>query len=195
MASRSRGRSRSSGRTSGGRSAGGRSSGRSSSRGPDAIQLLRKDHTEVQALFKKYEKGSEKMASGQKKQLAEQICHMLTVHAQIEEEIFYPACEQELDAEDIVAEAKVEHTSAKELIAKIEAGRAGSEEYDAHVTVLGEYINHHVKEEQNELFPKVKKSKMDLKAIGQQLAERKMSLMQSGDGKTGVGGWLSHAMS
>ncbi len=153
------------------------------SRTPDAIKLLRDDHTEVPALFGKYEKGRNRMSEDQKEQLAQRICQMLTVHTQIEEEIFYPACQEQVKgAEDLVAEAKVEHQSAKDLISQIEEGEAGTEEYDAQVTVLGEYVKHHVKEEQNELFPKVKKSKIDLKALGQQLAERKSSLM-SGEGE------------
>jgi hemerythrin-like domain-containing protein len=149
------------------------------SKTPDAIKLLKDDHAEVTALFAKYEKGRNRMSEDQKEQLARQICQMLKVHTQIEEEIFYPACrEQVKSADDLLAEATVEHQGAKELISKIEGGEAGSEEFDAEVTVLGEYVKHHVKEEQNELFPKVKKSKMDLKALGQQLAERKSSLME-----------------
>jgi hemerythrin-like domain-containing protein len=152
-------------------------------RTPDAIKLLKDDHAEVTALFGKYEKGHKRMSEEQKQRLAQQICQMLTVHTQIEEEIFYPACrEQVKGAEDLLAEAKVEHDSAKELISQIEEGEPGSEEYDAQVTVLGEYVKHHVKEEQNELFPKVKKSKVDLKALGQQLLERKTSLMEGDEG-------------
>ena len=152
------------------------------SRTPDAIKLLRDDHTEVTALFGKYEKARNRMSEDQKEQLAQQICQMLTVHTRIEEEIFYPACQEQVKgAEDLLAEAKVEHQSAKDLIEQIEEGDAGSEEYDAQVRVLGEYVKHHVKEEQNELFPKVKKSKIDLKALGQQLAERKKSLMEGED--------------
>ena len=153
------------------------------SRIPDAIKLLRDDHAEVTALFGKYEKGRNRMSEDQKEQLAQQICQMLTVHTRIEEEIFYPACQEQVKgAEDLLAEAKVEHQSAKDLISQIEDGEAGSEEYDAKVTVLGEFVKHHVKEEQNELFPKVKKSKMDLKELGQQMLERKSSL-QGEDGE------------
>jgi hemerythrin-like domain-containing protein len=101
----------------------------------------------------------------------------LTVHAQIEEEIFYPACHEHVeDAEDLLAEAKVEHQTLKELIAKIEKAKPGSEEFDAEVKVLGEYVKHHVKEEQNELFPKVRKSELDLTEVGEQLATRKEEL-------------------
>lgn len=143
----------------------------------NALTLLRSDHEEVSALFEKYEKGKSRLDAQRKKALSEEICQALTVHAQIEEEIFYPACHEHVDkAEDLLAEAKVEHQAVKELIAKIEAEEPGSEEYDAQVTVLGEYVKHHVKEEQNELFPKVRKSDLDLKAVGEQLAARKTEL-------------------
>ena len=107
---------------------------------------------------------------------------MLTVHTQIEEEIFYPACmEAEIkEGEDLIAEAKVEHQSAKDLIAKIEDGEPGGPEYDAWVIVLGEYIKHHVKEEHGEIFPEVRKSDLDLKDLGMRLMERKQELMGEG---------------
>jgi hemerythrin superfamily protein len=141
--------------------------------------LLRSDHAEVSALFEKYKKGKSRLDANRKKALSEEICQALTVHAQIEEEIFYPACrEQVKEAEDLLAEAKVEHESLKDLISKIEAEEPGSEEYDAQVTVLGEYVKHHVKEEQNELFPKVRKSDLDLKSLGEQLVARKTELQE-----------------
>jgi hemerythrin superfamily protein len=143
----------------------------------NALSLLKSDHEEVSELFDKYEKGVGRSTPRQKAVLARQICEALTVHAQIEEEIFYPACHQQVDkAEDLLAEAKVEHQSLKELIAKIEQAKPGSEEFDAHVKVLGEYVKHHVKEEQNELFPKVRKSEMDLNEVGDRLAARKDEL-------------------
>lgn len=146
---------------------------------PDAIKLLKDDHAAVEKLFDKYEKGHHKMSSSQKKAIADEICQMLTVHTQIEEEIFYPAClEAEIkEAEDLMAEAKVEHQSAKDLIAKIEGGKPGGHEYDAWVIVLGEYIKHHVKEEHTEIFPEVRKSDLDLKDLGMRLKERKEELM------------------
>jgi hemerythrin-like domain-containing protein len=121
---------------------------------------------------------------GKRKPLPAEICQALIVHAQIEEEIFYPACQEHLQrAEDLLAEAKVEHQAVKDLIAKIEAESPGSEEYDAQVKVLGEYVKHHVKEEQNELFPKVRKSKLNLKSLGEDLAARKTELQQSATAK------------
>jgi hypothetical protein len=146
----------------------------------NAVALLKSDHAEVSELFGKYDRGAKRLRSDQKAALAQQICDALTVHAQIEEEIFYPACHEHVaKAEDLLAEAKVEHQSLKDLIAKIERERPGSEEYDAQVKVLGEYVKHHVKEEHNELFPKVRKSDMDLSAVGEQLATRKEELQNS----------------
>ena len=150
----------------------------SSASGQDAVALLKKDHAEVKKLFGEYDKLVEREAdAAEREMLALKICDMLTVHATIEEEIFYPACREALaDGDDLVDEATVEHARAKDLIGQIESARADDEMYDAKVKVLGEYINHHVKEEQNELFPKVK-TKIDTKAIGQQLAQRKAELM------------------
>jgi len=151
----------------------------SSATGPDAVTLLKKDHAEVKALFKEYDKLAEADAeTGQREMLAMQICEMLTVHATIEEEIFYPAARDALsaDKEDLLDEAEVEHASAKDLIAQIRSTDADDSLYNAKVKVLGEYIDQHVKEEQNELFPKLK-TKLDMKAIGAQLQARKEELM------------------
>jgi hypothetical protein len=141
----------------------------------DAVSLLKSDHEEVAKLFKKYEAG--KLSTPDKAALAKQICDALMIHTQIEEEIFYPACHAQMrDVDDLLSEAKVEHQSLRELIAKIEQDKPGSEEYDAQVKVLGEYVTHHVEEEHKELFPKARKSKMDLQAIGEKLAARKEEL-------------------
>ena len=157
----------------------------SSSRAPsDALALLRADHRTVQELFQQFEKTR---SDDRKKTLAEQICNELTIHAQIEEEIFYPAAREAIREEDLLDEATVEHQSAKDLIAQIEGG-SGDELWEAKVKVLGEYVNHHVKEEQNELFPQVKKTKLDLKALGEQLQARKMELMGEGGGASRGGG-------
>ena len=143
-------------------------------RAQDAIALLRADHRKVQDLFDQFEKAR---GDDRKAALAQEICSELKVHAQIEEEIFYPAARDALKEKDLIDEATVEHASAKDLIAQIEEAQAGDELFDAKVIVLGEYIRHHVKEEHNELFPKLKKTKLDLKALGEQLAERKEALM------------------
>jgi hemerythrin superfamily protein len=144
----------------------------------DATVLLERDHAEVKKLFKQYEKLADAEADGGERQtLAEQICMMLTVHATIEEEIFYPAAREAEVDDDLLDEAEVEHASAKDLIAQIEAMSPDDELYDAKVTVLGEYINHHVQEEEGEMFPKCRRAKMDLATLATELAERKAELM------------------
>ncbi|HWW55499.1 MAG TPA: hemerythrin domain-containing protein [Sphingopyxis sp.] len=140
----------------------------------DAIKLLKADHKEVKTWFKQYEKLE---ANAEKQSLADTICLALTVHAQIEEEIFYPAARLAIDDEDLFDEAEVEHGSAKQLIAEIQAMKAGDRLFDAKVIVLGEYIDHHVQEEEEEMFPEARDSDLDLKALGLQLAARKEELM------------------
>jgi hemerythrin superfamily protein len=144
----------------------------------DAIKLLTQDHKEVDALFKRYDKLAQANGpAAQKADLAHQICTMLTVHATIEEEIFYPAARAALKEQDLLDEAEVEHASAKELIGQIEGASPDSELYDAKVKVLGEYIRHHVKEEQDEMFPKLRRTELDLVLVGEALAARKQELM------------------
>ncbi|QBE61608.1 hemerythrin domain-containing protein [Pseudoduganella lutea] len=139
----------------------------------DAVALLKQDHDEVKAMFKQYEElGDRAFASKQK--LAEKICLELTKHAIAEEEIFYPAVRAEVDdADDLVDEATVEHASAKDLIAQIHAMDPHDDLYDAKVKVLGEYIEHHVKEEEQEMFPQAKKAGVDLVALGERIQARK----------------------
>ncbi len=149
-----------------------------SAKSQDAIQLLTAEHKEVNGMFKEYQKLVDGDKSGEEKEaLARQICLMLTVHATTEEEIFYPAARDAIDDEDLLDEAEVEHASAKELIAQIESGSPSDPLYDAKVKVLGEYVQHHVKEEEEELFPKVKKAKVDLVGLGEQILVRKEELM------------------
>ena len=147
----------------------------------DACDLLDTDHRNVKKMFKEYEElsGSRARNAAQKKMdLARQICQELTVHAQIEEEIFYPALRNALKDTDIIAEAEVEHQSAKDLIAQIEGMPEADEMFDAKVKVLGEYIDHHVKEERNEIFPKARSArKLDLVAMRDELMQRKEELM------------------
>ena len=144
----------------------------------DATALLERDHVEVKKLFKQYEKLAEADADGgQRQALAEEICAMLTVHATIEEEIFYPAAREAEVDDDLLDEAAVEHASAKDLIAQIQSMGPDDELYDAKVTVLGEYINHHVQEEEGEMFPKCRRAKMDLAELATALAQRKVELM------------------
>ncbi|RYG37124.1 MAG: hemerythrin domain-containing protein [Burkholderiales bacterium] len=147
-------------------------------KGFDAIKLLTDDHKEVKALFKEYEKLVSSEADDEEKHvLAIRICALLTIHAEIEEEIFYPAAREAIEEQDLLDEAEVEHASAKDLIAQIEGMQPSDKLFDAKVTVLGEYIDHHVKEEEEEMFPKVKKTDVDLLAIGQELSARKQEFM------------------
>jgi len=142
----------------------------------DAIALLKADHRKVEGLFAQYEKAK---ASTRKKDLATQICFELTVHAKIEEDIFYPACSEDGVDEDLMDEAYVEHDSAKVLIAEIEKGNPDDDYYDAKVKVLSEMIKHHVKEEekkQGNMFAKAKQAGVDTKALGQQMAAEKKTL-------------------
>lgn len=148
--------------------------GKATARRPqDAIALLKADHREVKAMFQEFEKVEE---DAEKLALATRICAALKVHAQIEEEIFYPAAYEALEEDDLLDEAEVEHASAKDLIAQIEASSPSEPLYDAKVKVLGEYIDHHVQEEEKELFPECRDSDMDLKALGEQLRTRKAEL-------------------
>jgi hemerythrin-like domain-containing protein len=109
-------------------------------------------------------------------ELAQKICDELAAHAAVEEEIFYPAVREEIGDKDLMDEAAVEHASATELIGQISKGRRGNEMFDVKVTVLGEYVKHHVKEEQNEIFPKARKSGVDLKNLGARIQQRKEEL-------------------
>jgi hemerythrin-like domain-containing protein len=147
----------------------------------DACDLLDADHKKVQKMFKEYEElsGSRARSAAQKKMdLARQICMELTVHTQIEDEIFYPACREAIKDTDILDEATVEHQSAKELIQQLEQAGEADEMFDAKVKVLGEYVNHHIKEEKNELFPKARSArKLDLVALRDELEARKEELM------------------
>ena len=142
----------------------------------DAVKLLKQDHREVEELFAQFEKAK---GNGRKEKLAQQICLELTVHAKIEEEIFYPACEGKID-DDLLKEAYVEHDGAKVLMAEIESGGPDDDYYDAKVKVLQEQIEHHVKEEEQRLegmFAQAKRAGLDMEALGEQLAARKQALL------------------
>jgi hemerythrin-like domain-containing protein len=144
----------------------------------DAIELLKADHKKVKKMFKDYEKMKDEADAAEKQALAEEICTELSLHAEVEEELFYPAAREAIEEEDLIDEAAVEHASAKDLIAQIRDGDPSDPMYDAKVKVLGEYIEHHVQEEEQELFPQVKKSKqLDLDALGEELAALKVTKM------------------
>ena len=149
----------------------------------DAIKLLTKDHREVEALFKKFE--GAKDDDSEKADIVAQICEALSVHAEIEEEIFYPAAREALSekGEDLLDEAEVEHASIKSFVAQLEEAEPDEELYDAKVKVLTEYVKHHVKEEEGELFPKVKKTDLDLDQLGAEMFERKTELMADDEGE------------
>lgn len=150
-------------------------SGPSSKKGTnDAISLLKSDHREVEALFAAFEKAKN---DDEKTDLAEKICSALTIHAQVEEEIFYPVVREELEDDDLMDEALVEHDSAKQLIAEIEDGEPGQDMWEAKVKVLQEYIAHHVKEEEGEMFKKVQATDLDLEALGEEMSSRKTELV------------------
>jgi hemerythrin superfamily protein len=145
------------------------------SKNQDAIALLKQDHRTVEELFEKFENAS---GSERKRKLAEEICLELSVHAEIEEEIFYPACEGKVD-EDLLKESYVEHDGAKVLIAEIMNGGPDDEYYDAKVKVLQEEIEHHVQEEEKRLeglFAQARKAELDMDALGAELAARKAQL-------------------
>ena len=145
----------------------------------NALDLLKKDHDDVDALLKEYDLLAKRDGhAGERRELSTQICGMLAVHAIIEEEIFYPAARKsDVDA-DLLDEAQIEHGSVKELIAQIGEASASEPLYDARVKVLGEYVRHHVKEEENELFPACRTSDMDLLEIGARLQKRKTQLLR-----------------
>ncbi|MEO7499051.1 MAG: hemerythrin domain-containing protein [Casimicrobiaceae bacterium] len=141
----------------------------------NAIELLKNDHAEVKALFERFEKLGAK-ASKSKEEIVREACAKLTVHATVEEEIFYPAARTVEGAEDLLNEAEVEHGTAKDLIAKLDDMDSDDDMFEANFTVLSEYIQHHVKEEEGELFPKLQKSDLDLDALGAEMAARKEEL-------------------
>ena len=142
----------------------------------DAVAMLKADHEEVHAMFEEYE-GLGDRANVSKHKLVAQICKALKIHTQIEEEIFYPAVrEASKETEDMVDEAVVEHASAKDLIAQLEEMDPEDDLYDAKVKVLGELIDHHVEEEEEEMFPKARKLKLDMDALGEEMAMRRDEL-------------------
>jgi len=161
-----------------------RSRGRATARsGQDAIALLKADHRQVEQWFEEFQKGR---SAARKEALARQICQALKVHTQIEAEIFYPAFLEATGDKDIHHEAEVEHDGAKKLIAEIETAGPEDDYFDARVTVLAEMIRHHVREEEKSdgMFGKARQARMDLKQLGERLAERKGEL-ESGNGRAG----------
>jgi hemerythrin-like domain-containing protein len=144
----------------------------------DALSKLRTDHEAVKKMFNTYERKKDNMSNDEKAQLVQMICGELTVHAQIEEEMFYPALRQvsDDDLEEMLDEAQVEHQGAKDLIAQLQGGQPTDPLYDAKVTVLGEQVKHHADEEENNMFRKAKRSGVDLVVLGEQLEARSQEL-------------------
>ncbi len=140
----------------------------------DAIALLKADHEAVSQLFAEYERTR---SDSNKKALVAEICTALSVHAQIEEELFYPAVKKALKDKLLVPEATVEHAGVKDLIAQLEGVEPDGEMYDARVKVLSEYVKHHVKEEQNEMFAQAKATSLDMVELGLRMAARKDELL------------------
>lgn len=139
----------------------------------DAISLLEADHKVVSTLFKNYEKATEK---SEKKELVSKICNELSIHAKVEEEIFYPQVKAALKDTELVPEATVEHATLKYLIAQVVGKEPDGEMFDAKIKVMSEYVKHHVKEEEGEMFPKAKKTKLDFEMIGMEIIARKAQL-------------------
>jgi hemerythrin superfamily protein len=153
-------------------------SGSGGSEAMSALDLLEEDHREVEGYFD----------DAEKEELATKICLALRVHTQIEEEIFYPAAREATEDDDLLDEATVEHAGAKRLIEEIEEMKVGDDLYDAKVKVLGEQVKHHVKDEEEELFPEVESAKMDVEEIGKKLAQRKEQLLAELSGERGKAG-------
>ena len=146
----------------------------------NAVALLKQDHREVEELFEQYESQKNRGDSTAKVRTAQLICVALTAHATIEEELFYPAARKALerDRKEVLDEAAVEHQSLKDIIERLKVAPARDPLYDAGVKVLQEYVKHHVKEEENELFPKLKSTDLDLDALGEKMLARKAQFLK-----------------
>lgn len=144
----------------------------------DAIALLKSDHRQVRALFSEFDKLKDGGSEEDKAAVVAQICDELTVHAAIEEEIFYPAVRKAIEDVDLMDEALVEHAGAKELIAQLEGASVDDDLYSAKVTVLGQQIDHHIQEEERRMFREAKKAKVDTAALGAEMMKRKTALKE-----------------
>jgi hemerythrin superfamily protein len=141
-----------------------------------AINVLTDDHNRVRGLFKYFAQLEGTGPTDARIAVVQDICTELTIHAAIEEELFYPAARNAIDDDDLINEAEVEHATAKYLIRQLLPANKGDACFSAKVTVLREYTKHHMNEEETEIFPKVKRAKLDLSALGQQLTDRKKAL-------------------
>jgi hemerythrin superfamily protein len=151
-----------------------------------AIDLLTADHTEVRQLFAEYEElMADDADDDDRLALALEICVALTVHATAEEEIFYPAARAAIQDKDLLDDAEAEHASARALIETIQGMEPSDERFDATVQILAETIEHHVQEEEGELFPRVLETDIDLMALGEQIEARKEELLAELDDEAG----------
>jgi len=141
----------------------------------DAIDMLKQDHDKVEKAFKEFEKMDRHDAEACRR-LIEAVCEELKIHTTLEEEVFYPAVREAIEDEDLMNEAAVEHETARMLIDQLENMGMDDPNYFATFTVLGEYVRHHIKEEQSEMFPAAKKAKLDLAALGERMRARKEEL-------------------
>ncbi len=144
----------------------------------DAVSLLKADHREAEDLFKKYETAKDAGKTAEKHEIARKVCAALLIHMEIEENIFYPAARGATGDDDKLNEAEVEHSGAKELIMQLGDLKPEDPMFDARVKVLSEQIEHHVDEEENELFPEVEDSDLDLDDLGEQMADAKAALQE-----------------
>jgi hemerythrin superfamily protein len=150
---------------------------KSRSKSPEAIEMLKEDHDKVKKAFKEFEK-MDREDTESCQQLIRSVCEDLKVHTTLEEEIFYPAVREVIEDEDLMNEAAVEHETAKMLIDQLENMGPDDPNYFATFTVLGEYVMHHVKEEEDEMFPQAKKAKdLDFESLAAEMASRKQALL------------------
>ncbi|HZM34485.1 MAG TPA: hemerythrin domain-containing protein [Burkholderiales bacterium] len=146
------------------------------SKSAEAIEMLKEDHAKVKKAFKEFEK-MDRSDTETCRQLVQTVCEDLKVHTTLEEEIFYPAVREAIEDDDIMNEAAVEHETAKMLIDQLENMEPDDPNYYATFTVLGEYVMHHVKEEEGEMFTEAKKSDIDFESLAQRMQDRKAELM------------------
>lgn len=163
-----------------------KTTGSATSGDTDALALLKADHKKVKSLFKEFATAKKQGGSSEvKADLVAQICRELRIHTELEEEIFYAAVREQIDDADLMDEALVEHAGAKDLVSQLEGMEPDEDLYDAKVTVLSEQIDQHVEEEEGEMFPEVKRAKVDTTALGARMMERKAAIqenLEDGDG-------------
>lgn len=141
---------------------------------PDATALLMQDHAEVEAMFRQYQMEDD---AGIKAILANKICVALTVHAQIEEEIFYPAAGEALEDDGLVNEAIEEHDEIKKTIAEIVESTAMQKSIDGNVMQMMRVVEHHVQEEETQMFPDMRQASLNLIELGRRLAARRAEIL------------------